>query len=415
MKQHLSHPMRLFCAFMAVCAMLFCGLTAFAAEDLQQTTPEPTLIVTASPQSDPEVKYELYPADVQTVTEDGGRQIVKTYTLSAGENPADIHRDSFERDGWLYELTDITQSITGGTDTRPHVETVEIETGSNDLNEILGQLSPALEYESVDGYCGLLTLDLASVKCEAAGYNNSSYTVTATREYQHLPANDLYFIPKTITENGRTLALDSVEWAAESYTNVGYSDIPDSYRAVAKYTGKASQSVATGYVTTADYTGEITKTIAGNAVYTVFFTGSAINPAPEESEPTPAPDTDSGSIPIVLLIGVAVIIALLAGAAAFLFLRHNVKVYSVGEDGYRVLVAKVKISVKNPVIDLTPLDGSESRCFGLEIDKPAAKSLNGSKVDVIYGPAKLQHKIAYEGNVYKIEANFHDATIKAIY
>ena len=420
MKRHLSlfALWRLVCVLTLVCVLLSCGLTAFAAEE---SSP---LVITITGGNDESVivsggtSCELYPADVQTVIEDGKRQIVKTYTLTAGENPDNIPRESFERDGWIYTLTDITQERTSGADVKDHTETVELETDSNDLNEILTLLSPTLEYESGDGYCGLLTLDLASVKCEAAGYTNGSYTVTATREYPNLPANDLYYIPKTITDNGRTLALDSVEWEAQSTVNMGYTDIPDSYRAVAKYTGKASQTAVTGYVTTADYTGEVTREIAGDTVYTAYFTGAESNPAPQETEPTPkpAPDTEGGSIPIVPLVGVAVIVALLGGAAAFFFLRHNVKVYSVGEDGFRVLIAKVRISAKNPAIDLTPLDGrAESRCFSLEIDKLAAKGLNDSTVEVIYGSAKLPHKIAYEGNLYRIEANFHDMTIKAIY
>jgi len=371
------------------------------------------LTVTSSPPSDPEVKYELYPTDVQTITEENGRRIIKTYILAPGESNAGIPRNNFTLDGWQYEFADVTQEKTSGMDDRHHVETVEINTDSNDLSEITGQLAPTLEYESGDGYCGVLTLDLASVKCEASEYKDSSYTVTATREYPNLPANDLYYIPKTITDNGRTLALDGVEWQAQTSIHVGYTDIPDSYRAVAKYTGKATQSIATGYVSTADYTGEITKEIEGDTVYKVYFTGAEVNPTPQETEP--APDKDNGSFPIAPIICLVIIIALIGGAAAFFFLRHNVKVYSVGEDGYRVLVAKVKISVKNPAIDLTPLNGSESRCFGLEIDKSAAKSLNGVIINVIFGSAKLPHKIAYEGNPYRIDANFHDMTIKAIY
>lgn len=403
MKRPLSHPMRLICALLAVCALLSCGLTAFAAEE-----------------SLPVVKHEPYPADVQTITEDtdpswaGRRQIVKTYILTPGEDPADIPRDSFTSDGWRYEFSDVTQSKTSGTDARPHVEKVEISTDSNILDEITGQLDPTLEYESEDGYCGLLTLDLASVKSEATEYKDSSYTVTATREYPNLPANDLYYIPKNITDNGRTLALDGVEWEAQTATNVGYTDIPDSYRAVAKYTGKAFQSVAIGYITTADYTGEITKEIPGDTVYKVYFTGKEINPTP--LEPEPEPDVDSGSIPIVLIIGVVIVVMACAGAAVFYFLHHNVKVYSVGEDGYRIMVAKDRISVKKPVIDLTPLDNCvESRFFSIVIGKSAAKSLNGKTIDVIFASVKLTHQIAYEGDTYKIEANFHDMTIKAIY
>ena len=117
MKRPLSHPMRLICALLAVCALLSCGLTAFAAEE---SSPKPMLTAAAPTPSDPEVKYELYPTDVQTITEENGRRIIKTYILAPGESNAGIPRDSFTLDGWQYEFADVTQSKTSETDARPH-------------------------------------------------------------------------------------------------------------------------------------------------------------------------------------------------------------------------------------------------------------------------------------------------------
>lgn len=397
MNQPISHfsPLRLaFVALLATAMLLSCGLTAFAAE----------------------IPEELFPASVQTIVENGKRHIVKTYVLTAEQSAADIPRGDFERDGWQYTLTDITEQRTSGIDTRGHTERVEINTDSSDLNEIMALLAATLEYQSEDGYAGVLALDLSSVSCEAAGYKNSSYAVSATREYPHLSANDLSLIPKSITENGRTLELDGVTWEVQQTTNVDYEDIPDSYRAVAKYTATAYKSTVTGYITTAEYTGEIAKTVEGDTVYVAYFLGSEIAPIPEPTE-APAAETDDvdGEAPIIpILIGLAVIAALV-GAGAFLFLRSNVKIYSVRDEG-RVLVAKDRITAKHLSIDLTPLDSYENaQCFILEIERMAAKSLNGKALEVIYGSAKLQHTIAFEGSAYKIEADFHSATIKAIY
>jgi hypothetical protein len=397
--------------------LLSFGLTAFAAtgEDLPPLPPFPE-----------DMRDELYPADVQTVIDDNGRQIVRTYILTAEQDPADFPRASFIRDGWMYTLTDITQQRTSETDTRSHTETVTINTDTNDLHEIIKQLSPTLEYLSQDGYRGILTLDLTSVNCEAAGHRNSSYTVTATREYPHLSENDLSLIPKTITDNNRTLELDSVTWEVQQHIYVDYHAIPYSYRAIAKYTATASRRVVTGYVTAAEYRGEIAKTVTGDTIYKAYFEGAEINPEPTPepspeptptAEPIPAPVNEKTPVSTVpLLIGIAITAALLGGVAVYFFLRHNVKVYSVRGDGYRVLVAKVRISVKNPVIDLTPLDrNSDSKCFDLEIDRFAASALNKKTVTVICGSKKLEHRIAYEGNTYRIEVDFNAATIRAIY
>jgi hypothetical protein len=414
MKKQFTRPARLVCAM--ICIVLLCGLTACGKEkappDVSQTESEPTFSI--SPPQEPE-KPALYPTAVETITQGNGRQIIKTYILADDESPRDIPRDSFTSDGWHYELADIIKSETGGTDTRPHVETVDLETESNDLIAILEQLSPTLAYESEDGYSGVLTLDISSVECEAAGYENSSYTVTVMREYADFPANDLSYIPKTVTENGRTLMLDSVEWQAQSSIHVGYTDVPDSYRAVAKYVGTATQRVATGYITTAEYAGEITKEIAGETVYTAYYIGEEIIAAPVGDSGELIGDNEKTASPSTIPYPLFIIFALLAGAAAFLLLRHNVKVYSLGEDKNPILVAKVRVSTKNPVINLTPLENHSESRFLLEIDRLTAKALNGKTVEVVFGSVKLTCPIAFEGNPYVIEANFREATIKAIY
>ena len=99
------------------------------------------------------------------------------------------------RNGWRYSLTDITERRITNVDTRNHVETVEINTDTKELNDIIRLLSPTLEHETSDGYLGVLALDISSVNCEVAGYRSSSYTATATREYPHLSSADISLIP----------------------------------------------------------------------------------------------------------------------------------------------------------------------------------------------------------------------------
>jgi hypothetical protein len=426
---------RCVCVIALAAGFYLCGITALAAEegspDLQSTAPEirdtvpaaaaeaKTGRIASPPETEKNESAELYPADVQTIIDGDTRQIVKTYILVPGQSPEDIPRDAFERGGWSYTLTDVTENRVTGADVKAHTETVTLNTDTKDPDAIIPQLAPTLDYRSEDGYIGTLTLDLSTVKCEEAGYKNSSYTVTATREYPHLSGPDLSLIPKTITENGRTLTLEDVSWEAQNIVNVDYDELPSSYRAVAKYTAGASKTVVTGYVTTADYVGEVAKTVTGDTVYTAYFEGKEINPSLKPTEtpkPTDAPgssgasDSQSGGeIPFIpIAIGLTVL-ALLGGAGAFWFRRRNVRIY---RDHFRVLAAKDRITAKAPLIDLSPLDGE---CFGLVIDRPAAKALNGVTIEVRRGAATLEHRIACEGNAYKIEADFAAGTIQAIY
>jgi len=244
-----------------------------------EPSPTPAPVPTATPTP------VLYPVSVEETLDNGGRQIIKVYELSPGENPDGIRRESFERDGWRYELADITKSETTLSDEQNHTETQTIDTDTNDLNTITKQLAPTMEYKSNDGYEGVLSLDVTSVKVEAAGTKTSSFTVSATREYLGLSNEDTSLVPKTITDSGRTLKLASVQWRSFATDNIDYTQIPSSYTAVAVYTGVGSKTVVTGYTTTADYSGTISKISAGKTVFKAIFVGKEIIPEPTTFQP----------------------------------------------------------------------------------------------------------------------------------
>ena len=259
---------------------------------IPQTEPK-TETPTPAPAPRPPINY-LYPVSVQESYENGRREIIRTYELTASENPRNISRESFVRDGWLYELADIIKRETASNDVREHTEIISIDTATNETATILNQLALEMDFQSNDGYIGVLYLDIGSIKVETAGTRTTSHTVTATREYPHLSRNDTSFIPKTITDNGRTLTLSKIDWKVQNYTTIDYAQIPDSYTAIATYTGTASRTAVTGYITTAEYRGTLSKIITGKTVYTAYFIGVPIlTPTinePESTEPA-APET----------------------------------------------------------------------------------------------------------------------------
>ena len=66
-----------------------------------------------------------------------------------------------------------------------------------------------------------LHLNTDSIRSSLAGYKNNSWTVSATRTYPNLSDMDLEFIPKTTTENGRTLQFANVQWADGQHRECG--------------------------------------------------------------------------------------------------------------------------------------------------------------------------------------------------
>jgi hypothetical protein len=233
------------------------GFTAFAADTpngvkepsnvtITVVMPEPT---TPPPVEEPALPapspIKLYPSDVTDIRDGGSWEIIKTYELNPNEKPEDIPRDSFERSGWKFTLTDIIRKETANAETREHTETVTLNTDTKELEKILPLFSPSMEYKTEDGFVGIITLDVASIKVETAGTKTSSYTMSVTREYPRLSANDTSLVPKTVEDRGKTYTLAGVDWQAGNYVTVDYEQVPEYYTAIATYTAKGTSTKAT--------------------------------------------------------------------------------------------------------------------------------------------------------------------------
>ena len=144
-----------------------------------------------------------YPTSV-TRSEDG-TEIRKVYDLSPEQDPAGIPRSDFEQDGFHYTLTDLLQQELPEHESRPHTETVSLESKSKDMESVLALLPQEKEFVTEDGLSGTLSLQLDTVQVEAAGYGSSTREVSATRSYPNLASQDTASIPKSIEEDGRRL------------------------------------------------------------------------------------------------------------------------------------------------------------------------------------------------------------------
>lgn len=222
----------------------------------------------------------LYPAEVKVSEENGISRLEKVYYLTAEDDPAAIPTGDFEREGKSYTLLDLLKNDQTETDTKDHIEVINMSSETKDMAEILKLLKPELEISTDDGYTGILTLDHTSIAVEVAGYKTSNRTVSATRTYPNLSDADVSLIPKSVEEGGRTLTLTDVDWQSAAADNVDGYDLALRYNAVATYTGTATSKYATGYTVTADYKGEVTKTSCDTIVYIAVFSsmdGGAIS------------------------------------------------------------------------------------------------------------------------------------------
>lgn len=214
----------------------------------------------------------------------GSQQVVKTYTVSPEVDAQTLIEEPFQLEGFLYTYADIVKEENRVSERQTHTETVTVETAKKNLDVILEQLAPTMEYD--DGtWAGTLALDHTSIQTQAAGYTTGSSTVTATKTIGPLDRNDMSYVPATTTKNGVTLNLSNVEWQVIGADVVGDVMAPCSYQAVATYSGKSYYKAATGYVTTANYVGEVTHEGVESVTYQVTYLGKEYEP-----EPSPAPE-----------------------------------------------------------------------------------------------------------------------------
>ncbi len=278
-----------------------------------------------------------YPTSV-TRSEDGA-QIRKVYDLGPDEDPAGIPRSDFEQEGYHYTLTDLLKQEAPEREERFHTETVTLDSKSKDMESVLALLPAQREFTTEDGLTGILSLKLDTVNVEVSGYGSSTRQVSATRSYPNLSGQDTSYIPKEITDNGRTLELASIDWQTDNTANEDGYAIADRYTAIATYTGSATSSYIKGYVVTADYSGTVSRIALNKVRYVAIFEGTPLTPVEPEPSPEPSDAVQEPAAPIpfhwayvLAPLGIVALVGAGVGAALFIKKRREGG-YETEEDG----------------------------------------------------------------------------------
>ena len=238
-----------------------------------------------------------YPSQVSYSMNNGIFEVRKTYELPVDQEPSMQAKQSFEQDGYSFTLTDLLRQELPEQQSKEYTETVTVSSESKELTAILPLLADTKAVTTEDGFTGTLKLDTGSITVEPAGYKNNSWTVSATRTYPNLSSMDLEYIPKTTTENGRTLNFSTVDWQTDNTENVDDDAIGDRFSAIVTYTGTASSRNVTGYTVTAQYSGEVEKVSLDKVQYVAVFHGTPLVVPEGEVEEAPTMDWRYLAIP----------------------------------------------------------------------------------------------------------------------
>lgn len=325
-------------------------------------SPQGTLPVLGSRSSD---QGTPYPTDIQLFEQGERNYLYKTYTVASNYSPDLLVEDPFSQGGYRYEFSEIIQrdSVPGSTSKTVN-QTRSVDSDTDDRAEVLALFEEQIPYSDADGFEGDLFLMPDSLSIAESGREPYSYTLTETRSFEGLGSNDLAAIPKTVVKNGMTLSLQDVDWQVTNSESMGYSTVPLEYAAVAQYAAAASGTKATGYTATASYSGEVAKEAPGRDTYTIVYEGEQIV-------------VPFNFVPFIIA---GVIVAGCIVAAVLIWrTRKNVAIYTL-QQGVPELYAKVHVSPKNPVIDLSRISDVGVR---LVFDKSFVKALYDQKVFVI--------------------------------
>lgn len=238
-----------------------------------------------------------YPSQVSYSMNNGIFEVRKTYELPVDQEPSMQAKQRFEQDGYSFTLTDLLRQELPEQQSKEYTETVTVSSESKELTAILPLLADTKAVTTEDGFTGTLKLDTGSITVEPAGYKNNSWTVSATRTYPNLSSMDLEYIPKTTTENGRTLNFSTVDWQTDNTENVDDDAIGDRFSAIVTYTGTASSRNVTGYTVTAQYSGEVEKVSLNKVQYVAVFHGTPLVVPEVEAEEVPTMDWRYLAIP----------------------------------------------------------------------------------------------------------------------
>lgn len=259
----------------------------------------------------------MLPVDI--ILDQDNREIRKVYDLSPNTDPSTLPMQQFERDGLLYECTDVLREVIIGSETQVITQTETVESDKKDMETILSLLPQEKEVTTEEDFSGTLHLDLDSIKTEPAGYGSSTKPVTATRTYPNLASQDINHLPKSITEGGRTLNLQDVQWQTDNTYNADDYEIGDRYTAICTYSGTKTVSYVKGYTTTADYVGDVHRTGVTMIRYTIIFTGKEI----PEPEPVVADEPESEFPVAALIIGGLILVAVAGGCGAYMLVKRR--------------------------------------------------------------------------------------------
>ena len=382
-----------FCALSLSLLIFFCSAMPVFAADM-------TVAITAA-HVEETAKPLPSPINVEQKNIDGNEYVIKTFEVSADFDPSLLIEHGFEKNGFIFAHLTTEKKAIEQKQTEETGETIQVETASNRLEDVLKLLPATKSYER-NGFSGTLALDTNSILTEAAGYTTKTSTVSTTQEYPGLMHADPSYVPQTATKNGTTLPLVDIKWTVMATGLAGDTLVPTEYKATATYSKNVSSRVPTGYVTTATYHGTVEKTVVNTMVYTLKYVGMPVFvPTPE---PEINPEKQPFSFPWGILFGILGMGGAIGGGVFLFFFiksRQGIQIYNLIDKDY-ICIGRQIVDIHKPVLDLNPFkDMIQSNTFTFILDKATTNRLFGKNIAVTLDDVTIKHMVKGHNEAYR--------------
>ena len=143
----------------------------------------------------------MLPVDI--ILDQDNKEIRKVYDLSPNTDPSTLPMGQFERDGLLYDCTDVLREVIIGSETQVITQEEKVDSDKKDMDTILSLLPQEKEVTTEEGFTGTSRWIWTASRPKRPGMAAAPSRSQPPRTYPNLETKDLNHAAEKLTE-GRT-------------------------------------------------------------------------------------------------------------------------------------------------------------------------------------------------------------------
>lgn len=346
---------------------------------------------------------EEYLKNINTSTEGDKILVTKLYEFPLDIDKKDVIKESYIQDKYEYVKIGIEETEIKSIDKKEINDEQSKEVSINNRNSIIDLFEDTIPYLDVEGYSGQIQRKDETLNVITIATTTKWHTLSDIKYYYKLPNKDISNINKSISKNGVSLNIISLEWIGTNNDNVSSNAdtaISSLYTCKVEYSGQYSEKVPTKFKATIKYNGFAEKELIVGKSLKVQYLGEKI----KEPEIIPMielePAKEIKKFNAVPIVAGTTTSGGLMGIVLFVLFKRNIHIYNMQSGRYE-LIGKQRIKASNPNIDITAFEAkTTTNIFKIVIAKSLIDSLVGKDITVSFKDRQTHHTVLSGGADY---------------